>query len=161
MHCRWRTVQKSFEWAHTEKGACPRDRWYAVNNKSRNSLVHSHSYFGPWESTVTPLPPLPHRMTCMPSTVQVLVQHLPLFFFFCPFTPFSIHNSYSFIHHFVQHGRGEEGGVKYEAKVAQQRNEKKSCIKYAQKGLSGCTHVPRTHSTYGRHQAEKAQWFDP
>lgn len=49
--------------------------------------------------------------------------------------------------------------MKYEAKVAQQRNEKKSCIKYAQKGLSGCTHVPRTHSTYGRHQAEKAQWL--
>lgn len=155
MHCRWRTVQKSFEWAHTEKGACPRDRWYAVNNKSRNSLVHSHTYFGPWESTVTPL-----RMCCMPSTVQVLVQHLPLFFFL-PIHPVQ-HSQFILFHSpFREHGRGEEGGVKYEAKVAQQRNEKKSCIKYAQKGLSGCTHVPRTHSTYGRHQAEKAQWFEP
>lgn len=160
MHCRWRTVQKSFEWAHTEKGACPRDRWYAVNNKSRNSLVHLHSYFGPWESTVTSSPTSTsydlYAVHCsgFSSTFTII-------FFLLPIHPVQ-HSQFILFHSpFREHGRGEEGGVKYEAKVAQQRNEKKSCIKYAQKGLSGCTHVARTHSTYGRHQAEKAQWFDP
>lgn len=122
MHCRWRTVQKSFEWAHTEKGACPRDRWYAVNNKSRNSLVHSHSYFGPWESTVTSSPPLPLRMTCMPSTVQVLVQHLPL--------AFTIH-TLSFTISWARSGGGRWSEIRSKSSATKKWKEKlhKICTK--------------------------------